>query len=151
TLPDSVRYPCRNVHTFDYWAGTFDSKPWDQPDAPSRGQLHNTREYDGCVFIERWTGQQNAGMSIVFYDVTRKTWRMIWNDDSNSSNDFLDGEFHDGTMRFTGWVLNPKGERIMASNVLQNVSPGLIRHIYSTSTDSGKTWTVRSDGRFVRK
>jgi hypothetical protein len=40
---------------------------------------------------------------------------------------------------------------VYVSNVLENVSPGLIRHIFSTSSDSGKTWTVRSDGRFVRR
>ncbi len=148
---EDARYPCRAVHTFDYWVGTFDAKPWSKPDAPSGGELRNTREYDGCVFVERWTGKGNAGMSMVFYDVTRKTWRMVWNDDSNGSNVFDEGTFSDGTMRFTGWQLDPKGNRVMASNVLQNVSPDIIRHIFSTSSDSGKTWVVRSDGRFVRR
>jgi tetratricopeptide (TPR) repeat protein len=146
---EEARYPCRAQHTFDFWVGTFDAKPWNQPDAPSGGQLHNTREYDGCVIVERWTGVGNAGMSMAFYDVNRKAWRMIWNDDGNSSNDF-EGTFRDGAMRFEGWVLDPKGNRMLASNVLQEVSPDVIRHIYSTSSDSGKTWVVRSDGRFVR-
>jgi tetratricopeptide (TPR) repeat protein len=147
---EETRYPCRATHTFDFWAGTFDAKPWDKPDAPSGGQLHNTREYDGCVIVERWTGANNAGMSMAFYDVNRRVWRMIWNDDSNSSNDF-EGTYHDGAMRFLGWVLDAKGNRMLASNVLQDVSPDVIRHIYSTSSDSGKTWIVRSDGRFVRR
>ena len=150
TAQAADRFPCRDVHTFDFWEGTFDAKPWDKPDAPAAGQLHNTREYDGCVFVERWTSPRGNGMSIVFYDATRKTWRMFWNDDSNSSNVFDEGVYRDGAMRFTGWVLDPQGQRIMASNVLQNVSPDVIRHIYSTSADSGKTWTTRSDGRFVR-
>jgi hypothetical protein len=148
---DNARYPCREVHTFDFWVGTFDAMPWNKPDAPSGGQLRNTREYDGCVFIERWTSPHSNGMSMVFYDVDRKTWRMIWNDDSNGSNDFTEGAFQDGAMRFLGWVTDPKGNRVYASNVLQDVSPGLIRHIFSTSPDSGKTWVVRSDGRFVRR
>jgi hypothetical protein len=147
---EATRYPCRNEHTFDYWAGVFDAKPWNRPDAPSGGQLENTREYDGCVFVERWTGRRGAGMSMVFYDVNRHVWRMIWNDDNNSSNDF-EGSYRDGAMRFEGWVLNAAGTRILASNVLENVTPDLIRHIYSTSADSGKSWTVRSDGRFVRR
>lgn len=50
------RYPCENVHTFDFWVGDFDATPWNEPGTPSRGQLHNTREYDGCVILERWTG-----------------------------------------------------------------------------------------------
>jgi hypothetical protein len=148
---EDARYPCRAVHTFDFWVGTFDAMPWDKPDAPSAGTLQNTREYDGCVFVERWTSPGQNGMSIVFYDVTLKTWRMVWNDDSNSSTVFTEGSYRDGAMRFFGWKLDPKGNRVYASNVLESVSPGLIRHIFSTSADSGKTWTVRSDGRFVRR
>ncbi|MEO8294084.1 MAG: hypothetical protein ABI613_01130 [Gemmatimonadota bacterium] len=150
--PDA-RFPCRNVHTFDFWAGTFDNVPWNKPNDPSRGTLVNTRDYEGCVFIERWTGANASGngMSMVFYDTVKKTWRMIWNDDSNSSTVFDEGTFHDSSMRFLGWVLAPNGNRVMASNELQDVSPGVIRHIFSTSPDSGKTWIVRSDGRFVRR
>lgn len=147
---DTTRYPCRAVHTFDFWVGDFDAKPWSKPDAPSGGQLHNTREYEGCVIVERWNGRGNAGMSIAFYDVNRKVWRMVWNDDSNSSNDF-EGTYSEGAMRFNGWVLDAQGRKILASNVLQDVSPDVIRHIYSTSADSGKTWVVHSDGRFVRR
>jgi hypothetical protein len=149
---DDARYPCRSVHTFDYWVGTYDAMPWDKPDSPSGGQLRNTREYDGCVFVERWTSANpkgNMGMSMVFYDSTRKTWRMVWNDDSNGSTVFDQGSFTDGAMRFTGWKVDPTGATVMVSNVLENVSPGLIRHTFSISPDSGKTWKVMSDGRFV--
>jgi hypothetical protein len=54
-------------------------------------------------------------------------------------------------MRFEGWVLDPSGKKLLTSNVLQNVTPDLIRHTYSTSADGGKTWVVRSDGRFERR
>ena len=149
---EETRYPCRNVHTFDFWVGTFDIGPWSKPDAPPTGELHNTREYEGCVIVERWNGRNGAGgMSMAFYDTNRRTWRMIWNDDSNSSNDFDEGEFKEGAMRFQGWVLDPAGKKVLASNVLQPVSNDTIRHIFSTSSDNGKTWIVRSDGRFVRR
>jgi len=149
-VADEARYPCRAVHTFDFWVGTFDAMPWNEPDSPSRGQLHNTSEYEGCVIVERWTGVQGSGMSMSFYDVNRHVWRMVWNGDDNQSNDF-EGTYRDGAMRFEGWVLDKDGKRVLASNVLQNVSPDVIHHIYSTSADDGKTWVVRSDGRFVRR
>ncbi len=143
--------PCDTVHTFDFWVGDFESRAWNQPGAPAAGELHNTREYKGCVIVERWVGKRGgAGMSMAFYDVNRHVWRMVWNDDNNSSNDF-EGTYRDGAMRFEGWVLDPGGKKLLASNVLQNVTPDLIRHIYSTSADSGKTWIVRSDGRFERR
>ena len=151
---DSARYPCRAVHTFDYWVGTFDAKPWDKPESPSGGTLRNTREYDGCVFVERWSSadaNDGSGMSMVFFDTTRRSWRMVWNDDANGSTVFDEGAYKEGAMRFRGWKVDPSGHRVMAMNVLQNVSPGLIRHTFSTSSDSGRTWVVRSDGRFVRR
>ena len=148
---DDVRYPCRAVHTFDFWVGDFTATPWDQPNGPFRGTLHNTREYEGCVIVERWTAANGSnGMSMAFYDESRHAWRMIWNSDSNQSND-LEGNYADGAMRFTGWVLDSSGKRLMVKNVLQDVSPDVIRHTYSVSEDDGKTWIVKSDGRFERK
>jgi len=103
------------------------------------------------VIVERWTGASgSAGMSMSFFDINRHVWGMVWNGDNNQSNDF-EGTYSDGAMRFTGWVLDNEGKRLLASNVLQNVSPDTIRHIYSTSADNGKTWVVNSDGRFVRR
>jgi hypothetical protein len=145
-----VRYPCRDEHTFDFWVGDFDATPWKDPSAPVRGHLHNTREYEGCVIVERWEAAGSRGMSMAFYDVHRRVWRMVWNGDDNQSNDF-EGAFKDGAMRFEGWVLDADGKRLLARNVLENVSADTIRHVYSTSADGGKTWVVKSDGRFLRR
>lgn len=145
----SSRYPCRDEHTFDFWVGDFDATPWNGPSSPVRGHLHNTREYEGCVIVERWDGASSQGMSMAFYDVNRRVWRMVWNGDDNRSNDF-EGSYRDGAMRFEGWVLAADGKRVLARNVLENVSPDTIRHVYSLSTDAGRTWVVQSDGRFAR-
>jgi hypothetical protein len=149
-VAEDSRYPCRAVHTFDFWVGDFDATPWNDPAAQVRGHLHNTREYEGCVIVERWEGMSSRGMSMSFYDVNRHVWRMVWNGDDNGSNDF-EGSYRDGAMKFEGWVLDSDGKRLLASNVLENVSPDTIRHTYSTSSDGGKTWVVKSDGRFVRR
>ena len=147
---EEARYPCRAVHTFDFWVGDFDATPWNDPTAPVRGHLHNTREYEGCVIVERWEGTSGSrGMSMSFYDVNRRGWRMVWNGDDNASNDF-EGTYRDGAMRFEGWVLDADGKRQLALNILENVSPDSIRHIYSISSDGGKTWVVKSDGKFRR-
>jgi hypothetical protein len=149
--PDAERYPCRAEHAFDFWVGDFDASPWNGPASPSRGRLHNTREYEGCVIVERWDGASGShGMSMSFYDLNRKAWRMVWNADDNQSNDF-EGRYENGAMRFEGWVLGADGKRLLARNVLENVSADTIRHVYSTSADGGRTWEVKSDGRFVRR
>src|SRR5215831_12824785 len=86
---EAGRYPCRDEHTFDFWVGDFDATPWNDPSATVRGTLHNTREYEGCVIVERWDGVSGSrGMSMSFYDVNRHAWRMVWNGDDNRSNDF---------------------------------------------------------------
>lgn len=149
---ERVRYPCRDVHTFDYWVGTFDVGAWGLPNVPPTGTTTNTREYDGCVIIEHFNGGPGGthGTSMSFYDVNRKVWRMVWNDDANSSNDF-EGTYSDGAMHFTGWVLDANGKRILARNTLVNVSPDTVHQFYQTSPDSGKTWVTLGDGRYVRR
>ena len=145
----SATFAC-DVHTFDFWIGTFEARPWNEPGAPVRGELHNTSEYNGCVIVERWTGKTSSGMSMAFYDTNRKVWRMVWIGNEGKSDDF-EGSYHDGAMRFEGWALNDQGKRVLTRNVLQDVSPNTIRHIYSTSDDNGTTWVVKSDGRFERR
>jgi len=145
------RYPCRDVHTFDFWVGSFDARPWNDPSAPAKGRLENTREYEGCVIVERWkAADARGGMSMSFYDENRRAWRMVWMADDGKSNDF-EGGYRDGAMRFEGWVVDGAGKKLLASNVLENVSPDTIRHVYSTSADGGRTWDVKSDGRFDRR
>jgi hypothetical protein len=148
---DPARYPCRAEHAFDFWVGDFDATPWNGPASPIRGRLHNTLEYEGCVIVERWEGTSGSrGMSMSFYDVNRRAWRMVWNGDDNQSNDF-EGRYENGAMRFEGWMRDASGKRVLARNVLENVSPDTIRHVYSISADGGKTWDVKSDGRFARR
>lgn len=144
-------HPCRAHRDFDFWVGDFEARKWDEPNGAVRGRLHNTLEYGGCVIVERWEGApgRGRGMSMSFYDTSRRAWRMIWMGDDGGSNDF-EGSYRNGAMRFEGWILDDGGKKLLASNVLENVSPGVIRHVYSESPDGGKTWNVRSDGRFVR-
>ena len=75
---------------------------------------------------------------------------MMWMGDDGVSND-LEGDYRDGAMRLTGTMLDASGKRLRLSNVLQPVSKDVIRHTFSVSADDGKTWTVKSDGRFVRR
>jgi tetratricopeptide (TPR) repeat protein len=150
---EAVRYPCRNVHTFDFWAGDFDAAQWNGPPGRTGGRLHNTRDYDGCVFVEHWMpnpGGGPAGTSTAFYDTNRKAWRFFWIDDNNGSIEF-EGQYRDGAMRFEGALINADGSKALARNVLQSVAADTVRHTFSVSNDGGKTWTVQADDRFIRR
>jgi len=152
-LAEDKRYPCRNVHTFDFWAGDFDAYPSLSTAAQPGGQLHNTREYDGCVFIEHWLPNASnglPGMSMSYYDSEQRAWRFVWNDDQNGSIQFVGG-FRDGAMQFEGSTLNGDGSRLLARNVLRPIAVDTIRHTFSTSSDNGTTWIVQTDQLFVRR
>src|SRR4029078_8293813 len=41
---ETARFPCRDVHTFDFCAGDFDAALWSAPSGRALGQLHKTRE-----------------------------------------------------------------------------------------------------------
>lgn len=150
---EAARYPCTGVHTFDYWEGTWGLSAWSQPGSKPGGIAHNTRRYNGCVFVEEFAGNApgaGAGMSMVFYDTTLQRWRMFWDDDRNGSNVF-DGEFRDGAMHFLGWVNDARGQRVMASNTIARIAPDTLRQTYAISADSGRTWTAQGDNRWVRQ
>ncbi len=150
---EGVRYPCRSIHDFDFWAGTFDVGAWSQPTVPPSGVAVNTRSYEGCVFVEQFSSKRpggGGGMSMSFYDVNRRTWRMVWNDDNNSSNDF-EGTVQAGVMHFLGWVLDPAGKRVLASNTIERMSADTVRQTYAISPDSGKSWVTQQSGRWVRR
>ncbi|MEO8029516.1 MAG: hypothetical protein ABJC74_13775 [Gemmatimonadota bacterium] len=147
------RFPCRAVHDFDFWAGTFDVGAWSQPTVPPSGVAVNTRSYEGCVFVEQFSSKRpggGGGMSMSFYDVNRRTWRMVWNDDNNSSNDF-EGTVQAGVMHFLGWVLDPAGKRVLASNTIERMAADTMRQTYAISPDSGKSWVTQQSGRWVRR
>jgi hypothetical protein len=150
---EEKRYPCRNVHTFDFWAGDFDAFVGLSGTGTPAGQLHNTREYEGCVLIERWVPGAlggPAGMSLSYYDPADKLWHFVWNDDSNGPIQFV-GNYRDGAMEFEGSTLNADGSKLLARNVLRAVGPDTVRHTFSSSLDSGRTWVIQTDQYFVRR
>jgi hypothetical protein len=148
---DEKRYPCHAQHDFDFWEGVFTTAPWGAPPGAVAGTITNTKTYEGCVFQEKWDGGvMSQGMSVVIYDTKIHAWRMLFNDDQNNSIEF-EGQYQDGAMRFSGWDLDPSGNKVLVRNVLANVSPDVIHHTYSVSSDGGKTWVVQGDNRFTRK
>jgi hypothetical protein len=54
-------------------------------------------------------------------------------------------------MRFTGWTLDAKGNRVEQKLTFFNVAPDTVRQLFDASTDGGKTWTATFDGRYVRR
>ena len=152
-----IPHPCNTMpeaKLFDFWIGTWDVTPWQAPhptpqQAMGVNDVHPILEH--CVISENWRGSRGGeGKSYNFYDTNTKKWRQIWIADSGGSLDYS-GEYRDGAMRFVGWTLDPKGNRVEQKLTFFNISPDTVRQLFEASTDGGKSWKPTFDGRYVRR
>jgi hypothetical protein len=153
---ETASYPCRQMpetKQFDFWLGDWNVTPWGSAATVSMGRPainRVTMELEHCVIHEHWTSSTGAtGESINFWDPNRRAWRQIWMDTHQWSLDY-EGQYRDGAMRFAGWSLGPDGSRRLEKLTFFNVAPDTVRQLFQQSTDSGKTWNVTFDGRYVR-
>ena len=153
---ENARYPCRQMpetRQFDFWLGDWEVTPWGSAATISLGRPainRVTMELEHCVIHEHWTSSTGGkGESINFWDPNRRAWRQIWMDAHQWSLDY-EGQYRDGAMRFDGWTLGPDGSRRLEKLTFFNVAPDTVRQLFQQSTDSGKTWNVTFDGRYVR-
>ena len=154
TLPPYVCETAPEHHQFDFWIGTWDVTSW-QAASPTPQQQLGTNDVHPilhhCVISENWTGAKGGeGKSYNYYDPSLKRWRQVWIADRGGVLDYT-GEYRDGAMRFTGWTLDPKGNRVEQRLTFFNVAPDTVRQLFESSTDGGKSWTPGFDGRYVRR
>lgn len=152
-LEDST-YPCRRgveAHQFDFWIGDWVVTPWGTPaSVPPIGRNIITAQLEHCLLLEEWTAANGStGKSFNFWDVHRKVWRQVWTAGDGQSLDY-EGQFSDNAMRFSGWTLNPKGERVLQKLTFFRISADTVRQLFEASSDGGTTWQNTFDGRYVR-
>jgi tetratricopeptide (TPR) repeat protein len=154
---ESARYPCRampEAKQFDFWIGQWDVTPW-ALESPQPGQqvgvndVHPILEH--CVVFENWRATGGGeGKSFNYFDTNLHKWRQIWMADGGGALDYT-GEYRDGAMRFTGWTLDAKGNRVEQKLTFFNIAPDTVRQLFEASSDEGKTWAATFDGRYVRR
>jgi tetratricopeptide (TPR) repeat protein len=151
-----ARYPCRKspkAHEFDFWVGQWDVAPWALPNAPRGAAGFNDVHpiLEQCIVFENWHGTAGGdGKSFNYYDTNLRKWRQIWMSDGGSALDYT-GEFRDGAMRFDAWTLGAGGRRVLQKLTFTAYGPDTVRQTFEASQDSGKTWAVTFDGRYVRR
>lgn len=150
-------HPCPGMteaRQFDFWIGTWDVTPW-QVAAPTPAQQMGVNEVhpilEHCVLLENWKGTRGGeGKSFNYYDTNLHKWRQIWMADSGGPLDYTGG-FRDGAMRFVGWNLDAKGNRLEQKLTFFAIAPDTVRQLFEQSSDGGKTWKSTFDGRYVRR
>jgi hypothetical protein len=128
----------------DFWIGDWELS-WPNPAKPGeilRGQNRVTRELDGCVIEENFSGTPAIplrGRSLSTYNNGK--WRQTWVDNQAGYID-LAGEFSNGQMVLAREITLPNGNQVRQRMVFKNIKPDSLDWSWERSTDGGKTWQI---------
>lgn len=138
---DTAQPPCASprMNEFDFWVGDW-SLTWGDS---GQGSNSITRDYDGCVIIERFNGSPSIalrGMSVSTVSPETGNWHQTWVDNSGAYLDFVGG------LRGERMVLQRDGSRqgkgVKHRMVWYNISDDSLDWNWEQSTDDGQTWNV---------
>ncbi|HWB40278.1 MAG TPA: hypothetical protein VG500_03415 [Gemmatimonadales bacterium] len=133
---------------FDFWIGDWDVTT---PAGAMAGRNRIEPILGGCVLKESWTGARGmSGSSYNAYDRQKKQWHQTWVDDNGSLLQ-LDGKFADGKMVLSGETRDTSGAPVLNRITWQETEPGVVRQLWETSGDGGKSWSVAFDGRYRKR
>ena len=107
----------------------------------------------GCALLENWEalGNASSGKSLNFIDGNTNMWKQCWvGSYPNGQQDFVNGEYKDGAMRFIFNTTDAKGNKIIGRFIFFNEGPDKVRQFNETSADEGKTWITGYDFIYLR-
>ncbi len=146
-------YPCmgdKHAREFDFWIGEWDVYPTGAGNIVGHSLIEMIS--GGCALLENWDSPNSTGKSINFIDPVTNKWKQSWAGSyAQGIQEFVDGEYSDGAMRFTFETTDAKGTKQIGRFMFFNVSADTVRQFNETSSDNGKTWTTNYDFTYVRK
>lgn len=142
--------PCSapEYRQFDFWAGQWDVF---NPQGVQVGTNSIEPVLGGCALHERWqSAGAHAGFSYNAYDGSSARWHQTWVDNGGLLL-LLDGGLSAGNMVLTGPSMTRQGRPLQNRITWTPITPDSVRQLWETSADSGATWAVVFDGRYVRR
>jgi hypothetical protein len=146
---EPLRAQCSSAqhHQFDFVVGN-----WLVRDSLGHvsGTVTVSREYSGCVLIERWRGVGNAGegLGVIGYRPASKTWHRDFIDEGGFVLAF-DGRRDDAAMVMTGKEYRPDVVRMHRVTWTPKTN-GSVEERWQTSTDDGRSWGMHFYGVLER-
>ncbi|HEX5756962.1 MAG TPA: hypothetical protein VFY12_11510 [Arenimonas sp.] len=132
---------------FDFWLGEWEVHT---PEGKLAGVNRISREYDGCVLHERYTGASGyTGESLNIFDAARQVWHQTWVD-SGGTLLLLEGGLQDGAMVLGGRGRNAKGVDVEHRITWTPNADGSVRQHWQARETDGE-WKTVFDGRYTRK
>ena len=87
-----------------------------------------------------------------FIDPVKGKWKQTWTGSYASGiQDFIDGEYKDGAMRFVFEAIGLQGNKVMGRFIFYNEKPGQVRQFNESALDGGKTWATNYDFTYTLK
>ena len=146
-------FPCMsNTHAreFDFWIGDWDVYVTGTKNYAGHNKIEMVA--GGCALLENWDSNASTGKSLNFIDPVTGKWKQTWTGSYASGiQDFTDGEYKDGAMRFVFEAVGSQGNKVMGRFVFYNEKPGQVRQFNETSLDRGKTWATNYDFTYILK
>ncbi len=149
----STIFPCManpKVREFDFWIGD-----WDVYVTGTKTYAgHNKIEMiaGGCALLENWDSNASTGKSLNFIDPLTGKWRQTWvGSYAVGIQDFVEGEYKDGEMRFVFETTDAQRNKIIGRFIFYNEKPTQVRQFNEASSDGGKTWVTSYDYTYIRK
>lgn len=144
-------FPCmvnKQAREFDFWVGEW--KVYVTGTKIVAGHSLIQRIAGGCAILENWTSNNavNNGKSINFIDPVTGKWKQSWA--GGGAQEFVNGEYKDGAMRFTFETTGPNNQKLIGRFIFYNQADGTVKQFNETSADTGKTWTTSYDFTYVR-
>jgi len=147
-----VANPCMaqpHAREFDFWIGEWNVYVTGTKTVVGHSLIQMVS--GGCSILENWTSASSSGKSLNFIDPATNKWRQTWvGSYPNGIQDFVNGEYKDGAMRFTFVTTDAQGHKLSGRFIFFNVGPNQVRQFNETSADDGKTWTTGYDYTYVR-
>ncbi len=131
----------------DFWLGT-----WEVTRASGDGPVAKNvidRDLDDQMILETYTAPGFKGVSMHYYDPSRKHWAQFWVDTRGVSV-LTYATFREGALRGEGERILPDGKACLTRFVITPNADGSVRQFIENSTDEGKTWTTYFDGSYRR-
>ena len=134
-------------HQFDFVVGN-----WLVRDSSGHviGTTTFSKEYGGCVLIERWRGVGPAGegLGVIGYRPASRTWHRDFIDQGRVALSF-DGQREGAAMVMTGKEYQPDVVRMHRVTWTPR-SNGSVEERWQTSTDEGRSWSMHVYGVLER-
>ncbi len=146
-------FPCMansQARQFDFWIGEWVVYITGTQTLAGNSKIEMIA--GGCALLENWDSKASNGKSLNFVDPITNKWKQTWVGSYVAGiQEFVEGEYKDGAMRFTFETNSQQGNKVMGRFIFYNEKTGQVRQFNETSSDGGKSWTTSYDYTYVLK